>query len=639
MDIVFFIYGLAFVLLGVAVFVQPRKFSEYALAHFIWLLAAFGLVHGILEWTDLWKIVRGASPFLSGLQSVLLIASFGLLFEFSRRLLNAALSADNPRRKPLDVRIYAVPLLLVAGGAWLSGDTLTGLNIWTRYALGFPAALGTGLGLHFYFRHCVAQVLSADELLSVRRYFLLASASFCAYGFLAGMVVPASDFFPASVLNDRAFLSLTGVPVQLFRAACAVLAALAVAKILCIFHFEGRNNLLDLLATIRQINRQHDLILQTAAEGILGIDASGRATFANKAALDLLGYERADELMGHNVHTLAHHTNDRGEPNPLETCPILLTVRDGTRRRQENEIFWRKDGTSFPVEFICASFREEGAALGAVVVFQDITQRKQAETALMRLNQELELRVAEEVEKNREKEHLLLQQSRLASMGEMIGHIAHHWRQPLNTIGLVLTNIQDAYRYQDLSETYLDEQVATGSRMVQKMSATIDDFRNFSRPSHEKGSFSAAEAVRNSISLIEGSLRNNGIDLDLNVASEAKIGGVAGEFQQVVVNLLNNAQDIFLQRNIANGKVWVDVADRDGKLCVTVRDNGGGIGDDVRPKIFDPYFTTKECGTGIGLYMVRIIVERHMGGQIEARNRDGGAEFMIALPLVRESAA
>ena len=146
MDIVFFVYGLAFVLLGVAVFVQPRKYSEYALAHFIWLLAAFGLVHGILEWTDLWKIVRGGSPFLRGLQLVLLISSFILLFEFSRRLLKTALSVDNAWRKLLDAKIYAAVFLVIAGGAWAASDPVLGLIVWTRYALGFPAALGAGLG-------------------------------------------------------------------------------------------------------------------------------------------------------------------------------------------------------------------------------------------------------------------------------------------------------------------------------------------------------------------------------------------------------------------------------------------------------------------------------------------------------------
>jgi len=633
MDIVFFVYGLAFVLLGVAVFVQPRKYSEYALAHFIWLLAAFGLVHGILEWTDLWKIVRGGSPFLRGLQLVLLISSFILLFEFSRRLLKTALSADNAWRKLLDVKIYVAVFLVIAGGAWAASDPVLGLIVWTRYALGFPAALGAGLGLHYYFKHRVEQVLSEDELLAVRRYFMLGTATFSAYGILAGLVVPVSDFFPANRVNDQAFLSLTGVPVQLFRAACAVLAALAVAKILCIFHFEGRNKLLESLATIRQINDRNELILQTAAEGIIGIDSDGQVIFINKAALSRLGYDRADELVGDNLHARVHHTSDTGQPNSVENCPIHLSLVDGCERRLDNEIFWRKEGTSFPVEFTCAPFHADGATLGGVIVFQDITERKQAETVLKRLNQELESRVAAEVEKNREKEHYLFQQSRLASMGEMIGYIAHHWRQPLNTIGLVLANIQDAYRYQELNETYLNEQVTVGSRVVQKMSATIDDFRDFSRPNKDKELFSVADAVRNSISLIEPSFKSSEIELGLQVEGDANILGHYTEFQQVIMNLLNNAQDILKERKVVGGKVLVSVASAAGKLRVSVRDNGGGINDEVRHKIFDPYFTTKECGIGIGLYLAKIIVEKHMGGQIEARNLDGGAEFVIACPV------
>ncbi|MBS4095391.1 MAG: PAS domain-containing protein [Sulfuricella sp.] len=645
MDIIFFVYGLAFILLGVVIFVLPKRHSEYQLAGFIGLLAGFGFVHGLLEWADLWKILKGGSPFLSGLRITLLIASFLLLTEFSRRLLRASLNAQGAPYRLLSPWLYAALLPLLAAGTLLADDPLLGADIWTRYLFGFTASCGAGIGLHVYFRERVAPVLSARERPSTRRYFALGSAAFVGYGICTGLVVPAAAFFPADTFNYPAFLAATGVPVQAFRALCAVLAALAVSNILCIFHFEGRDKLVaalarsqSLLDELQHINHQHELILQTAAEGIIGIDRRGNVVFVNRAALALLGYRDIGEMAGANLHALIHHTNEAGQPNSVEQCPMHLSLRDGMERRATGEIFWRRDGTSFPVEFACAPLRDAADPLGAVIVFQNITVRKQNESALLRLNQELEHRVAEEVEKNREKEHHLFQQSRLASMGEMIGYIAHQWRQPLNTIGLVLANIMDAHRFGDLDEAYLSEQVATGSRLVQQMSTTIDDFRKFFRPSATQEHFDVAEAVRRSLSLVEASFQNHGFAVELTVDTQTEILGYANEFQQVVVNLLNNAQDIFLERQIANGKVRVAVSRNGDELRVAVSDNGGGIPEDIRHKIFDPYFTTRVSGTGIGLYMAKIIVEKHMGGRIEARNGAEGAEFALVFPLSENAA-
>ncbi len=646
MDIIFFIYGLAFILLGVVVAVLPKKHSEYQLARFIGLLAAFGFTHGLLEWVDLWKILKGGSPLLGGLRIALLVVSFLLLFEFARRLLRAGMKPYSLGAKLLSPWIYAIMLPPVAAGTWLSSDPMLGADIWTRYMLGFTGATGAGVGLYRYYRTQVAATLAKSERTPTYKYFLLGSAAFAGYGFFTGLVVPAAAFFPADTLNYPAFHAATGAPVQAFRAVCAVLAALAVSNILCIFHFEGRDKLAaaltksqNFLHYLQQVNHQNELILQTAAEGIAGLDHKGKIIFANRAALAMLGYARPAELVGCNFHALIHHTADTGQPNPEERCPIHLSLADGVERRLDGEIFWRKNGASFPVEFTCAPLPDDDNPLGAVIVFQDISARKQAEEALKRLNQELESRVAEEVEKNREKEHQLFQQSRLASMGEMIGHIAHQWRQPLNTIGLLLANIEDAYRYRELDGAYLAEQVATGHRLVQGMSETIDDFRNFFRPSMEKTRFSIADRVRHSLSLVDASFSNHGFALDLKVENDAQILGYASEFQQVMVNLLNNAQDIFLERKIDGGEVWIEVSTPGEAVRISVRDNGGGIPEEILPKIFDPYFTTRLSGTGIGLYMSKIIVEKHMGGHIEAHNCDGGAEFVVTCPLPAGSAA
>ena len=398
MELIFFFYGLSFVLMGVAVLVQPRVHSGFSLARFIWLLGAFGLVHGVLEWTFLWKIVRGDHPFLNLLQAFLLIASFGLLFEFSRRILLKTARQPGPMvQQLLSVRIYAAVFLVVALGVGLATEPAMAFPIWVRYALGFPAALGSGVGLYFYFKRYIASSLSEHDLHVVHRAFVLGAMALAAYGFFAGLVAPGSDFFPANVWNEAIFASLTGVPIQIFRTACALLIALASIRILSIFDVEGRSKLLQaltdkqhLLENIRKINARHELILQTTAEGIIELDPFGHIIFVNQAALSSLGYAHADQLLGGNLHTLIHQHSANAD-HAAENCPIQRSILEGSGQRLDSEIFWRSNATSFPVECSCVPLFDDEQCTGAVIGFHDISSRKRAETALQESRASLQL--------------------------------------------------------------------------------------------------------------------------------------------------------------------------------------------------------------------------------------------------------
>ena len=273
----------------------------------------------------------------------------------------------------------------------------------------------------------------------------------------------------------------------------------------------------------------------------------------------------------------------------------------------------------------------------------DITEHKMMEQELKALNEQLDRRVEEEIqarlkiEKVQEMErNFLIQQSKLSSMGEMMGAIAHQWRQPLNSLGLSIQDIAAAKQYGELDDAYLEKFKSDSMMTLKRLSKTIDDFRNFFKPSKEKIRFCIEEAIENTIGMVSAQLKNNSIDTVLEYGERHYFVGYENEFEQVVLNLLLNAKDAILESDhMDNGHIVIAVVTAGGRLLVTVGDNGGGIAEDILQRIFEPYFTTKEQGkgTGIGLYMSKEIIERHMDGKIFAGNKDDGALFTIELEI------
>ncbi|MBS4095218.1 MAG: PAS domain S-box protein [Sulfuricella sp.] len=317
------------------------------------------------------------------------------------------------------------------------------------------------------------------------------------------------------------------------------------------------------------------------------------------------------------------------EFRPLVKANLQAAWDDGSPFTMEAEMV-SASGRRFWAELRCNGKTEQGGKAFISGTFQDVTERRAIEEQVRRLNQSLEQRVHEEVAKNREKDLLLIQQSRLATMGEMMHNVAHQWRQPLNTLNLILQNIKDAYEFGELDQNFLKEMTDTGNQVAQRMSRTIDDFRNFFRPDAESRSFNLANSLGDALKLLEASFANNNIEIVVEGARDVCGLGYPNEYAQVLLNVLVNAKDAIKAGHHA-GKVVVAIGAEDGVATVRIRDNGGGIPEAILPKIFDPYFTSKESGTGIGLYMSRMIVE-HMHGHIEAHNVEGGAEVVISLP-------
>ncbi len=291
-----------------------------------------------------------------------------------------------------------------------------------------------------------------------------------------------------------------------------------------------------------------------------------------------------------------HQADADGRPTPME---FRILAKDGDLR-------W--------ISHVCRPiYDEDGRFLGVRGSHNDITDRH-------------------------DREQIMIQQSRLAAMGEMIGNIAHQWRQPLNALEILLANLKDAFEYHELDQEAIDHTVLDGHHIIQRMSATIDDFRNFFKPNKEKARFNPRQTLDDTVSILKASLRNNGITLRIEGDDELSCYGYPNEYAQVLLNLLTNAKDAIVARKVSDGTIRLSLAKQDGQAVLTVRDNGGGIPADILDKIFEPYFTTKDKGTGIGLYMSKTIIENSMGGQIAASNVAGGAEFIVRVPLDGENA-
>lgn len=285
-----------------------------------------------------------------------------------------------------------------------------------------------------------------------------------------------------------------------------------------------------------------------------------------------------------------------------------------------------------------ASVREPYRRLGEVSVSRDelrkeMNERRQAEDALRKAHEELESRVEDRTNELREKDQMLMQQSRQAAMGEMIGNIAHQWRQPLNTLALIISTLPMLHERGQLSREELDTMEEKAMGIIQHMSRTIDDFRNYFKPDKERVTFLASEAVATTVHLIGDGFRNRGIGIEVVTGTNPSMNGYPNEFSQVLLNILLNARDAFSVRSIDGPRVVITLGKENGRAVVTVTDNAGGIPETIIDKIFDPYFTTKgpDQGTGLGLFMSKGIIEKNMGGRLTARNTGNGAEFRIEI--------
>jgi len=248
---------------------------------------------------------------------------------------------------------------------------------------------------------------------------------------------------------------------------------------------------------------------------------------------------------------------------------------------------------------------------------------------LYRFYEELDLRVKKEIEKRQQKEQMLMHQSKLAALGEMLGNIAHQWRHPLTRLSLLIQNLEMAAQMKKLDENYIRKFQEKAQAQIDYMSQTIDDFTNFFKKDTEKVEFYPKEIIEDALKLMEGRIKQNKVEVKFEIIKNEPVLGYKTEFSQVVLNIINNAIDVLKERDVPDRKIFIRI---NGKR-IEIEDNAGGIDESIKDKIFEPYFTTKfqSQGTGIGLYMSKIIITQHFNGKLYAYNSKNGAVFVIEL--------
>jgi len=373
-------------------------------------------------------------------------------------------------------------------------------------------------------------------------------------------------------------------------------------------------NILKSEKKLRELIDEYIIVSETDLKGVI--------TDTSKAFCKISEYTRK-ELIG-KAHNIVRHPD-----MPKEAFSDMWNTIKNDKIWSGNVKNRKKDGSCYWVHAVISPKYENGIKVGYTALRQDISDRIKIEE----LNKMLEEKIAKEVEIHRQKDQQLFQQSRLAQMGEMMSMIAHQWRQPLSAISSTSSAINLKARLGKLDKettTALSRDILD---YVQHLSSTIDDFREFFKSNKDLKKTSYDELIKSVLKIIESSIKTKNIELILELNCSDEFKTYPNEIRQVILNLIKNAEDILIEKDIKEPFIKIKTHKKDDKLIFEIEDNGGGVPEDIKDLIFDPYFSTKtkKDGTGLGLYMSKTIIEEHCNGKLSLSNSSNGAVFKIVL--------
>jgi PAS domain S-box-containing protein len=384
--------------------------------------------------------------------------------------------------------------------------------------------------------------------------------------------------------------------------------------------------------TLRRVTREQALILNSAAEGIYGLDAQGVTTFANPAAARMAGYD-LDALVGRALHPLIHHTKPDGTPHPIDQCPIMAAIRDGQVHHVAEDVFWRSDGTSIPVEYVSSPIVDQGTVQGAVVVFHDISERKHAESARAQLAEEQEARIAAE--------------AAIAARDEFLSVAAHELKTPMTSLRAVAQlALRRLERQGDLHPAQMERALRSIDSQAAKLGRLTNQLLDVSRTRAgtlrlEREMVDLIPLLKHAVETAQATTERHHIRLDAPPSEIIPLDPL--RFEQVLTNLLENAVkysphggDIAVTLETTPPCQAGPAPGTEGWVTLSVRDHGIGIPTEDQGRIFTRFYqahsTPHAPGMGLGLYISKHVVELH-GGTIDVETPPGaGTRFVIRLP-------
>ena len=372
--------------------------------------------------------------------------------------------------------------------------------------------------------------------------------------------------------------------------------------------YDGEDKFIDLLYNIPNV-------------AIQGYNKERNVIYWNKASEEIYGYSK-DEVVGRKLEE-------------------LIIPEDMKKTVIDNVNNWFQNGVEIPCEELVLKHKDGSDVF--VYSSHVLLKQDQGDPEMFCIDVDLSQRVKKDLELKK-KEQLLYQQSKMATMGDMLGNIAHQWRQPLSTITTAATGIKLQKEMDVLNEENLFEALDAINNSAQYLSSTIDDFRGFFNPNkNEESQINILDIFDKTLKLVKAQFVAKEVEIIQNIENNTLIS-IENQLVQVLINILNNAKDALLNTKDQRRIIFINSYKKDSKLFIEVLDNAGGVSKDIINKIFDAYFTTKNesVGTGIGLYISQDIIKNHLNGVIDVSNENylhenisyKGAKFTIILPII-----